>query len=150
MSVEHQHIRLEQEYPHPADAVFAAWSDADLKRQWFDLSDDRQGAWHSECRVGGVEYYRSPAGSSPAFAYHAVHRDVVDAERIILTSEITVDGRRSSVALSTAEFVASRRGTVILLTEQVAFLDGLETVERRTRGIGTQLGNLAALLDRRS
>lgn len=146
MSVEHRKIHVEREYPYPPQRVFQAWADAELKREWFDLAEDRNGEWFSDCRPGGAEYYRSPPGANPAYLYDAQHRDVVSGERIIVTSEITFDGRRSSVALSTAEFIATTSGTLVRVTEQAVFLDGLETGETRGRGITKQLNRLADAL----
>lgn len=67
-------------------------------------------------------------------------------ERIVVTTEVTVDGRRTSATLSTAEFSVTAAGTRLAITEQAAFLDGLETAEARTGGTVTQLKNLEAWL----
>lgn len=147
MSVEQLDVTVERVYPHSSDAVFEAWADPELNRSWFDLSRDRHGEWHSECRVGGTEGYRSPAGASPAFAYDAVHRDVVPGERLVLTSRITVDGRSSSFALTTAEFLHHHDGhTLLRVTEHVAFLDGLEAAHTRRAGVEAQLAGLSRVL----
>lgn len=147
MSVEHRTLRTEREYAHPVSRVFAAWADADIKRQWFTLSGSDGSDWHSDFRVGRTEYYRSPPGATPRVSYDARFYDIVVDERIIISAEVTVDGRTTSVTLSTAEFSETSLGTRLEITEQLALLDGLEEAESRTGGTVTQLKNLAAWLD---
>lgn len=148
MSVEHRTLRVEREYPHPLPRVFAAWADAEVKRQWFDLTQRAGDEWRSEFRVGGIEHYGSAPGVRPRISYDARYCDIVADERIIATTEVTVDGRRTSVTLNTAEFDVSADRTRLRITEQAAFLDGLEDEDSRIGGINAQLDRLGAWLTR--
>lgn len=150
MSVEQLDVLVEREYPHPPAAVFAAWADPEVKRSWFDLTRDPAGEWRSDCRVDGAEGFRSAPGATPAVTYDAVHRDVVPGERLVLASRITVDGRPSSFALTTVEFLVSEDGgTRLRITEHVTYLDGLERPETRRKGVEAQLRGLAEVLEGR-
>jgi uncharacterized protein YndB with AHSA1/START domain len=97
MSVEHRTVRVEREYPHRPSRVFAAWADPDTKRHWFTLDLRPGDEWWMDFRVGGVERYRSPRVS-----YDGRYCDIVPEERIILTTEVSLGGRRSSVTVNTA------------------------------------------------
>lgn len=148
MSVEHHTLVHERDFAHPRRAVFEAWSSPELKRAWFDFSDDPEAEWQMDFRIDGHELFRSRPGATPESTYDATYRDIVEHERIVLTAEITLAGRRSSVSLSTAQFAESKKGTTVTVTEQITFLDGIETPADRRGGTTTQLDRLATFLDR--
>jgi uncharacterized protein YndB with AHSA1/START domain len=138
---------IQHDYDHGPDRVFAAWADPALKVRWFDLSDAAAADYASDFRVGGRETFRSAPAASPAFTYDAEYRDIVENERIVSTYEISVDGRRTSVSVVTAEFLSTASGTRLIVTEQGAFLDGLDDPESRRSGGVAQLDALATTLD---
>ena len=146
MSVEHRMIEVSHRYRHPRDRVFAAWADAEIKRQWFALEFRDGDEWRMEFRVGGSEAYRSSPGAERRVTYDATYHDIVAGERIILTTEVAIDGRPSSVTVNTAQFETTPAGTLITVVEQATFLDGLETADGRVVGITRQLDNLATWL----
>jgi uncharacterized protein YndB with AHSA1/START domain len=137
---------VERDYPHPPEKVFAAWADPAVKVRWFDLSDAPDPDYAGDFRVGGTETYRTAAGVSPRYAYAAEYRDIVPAERIVTTYEMSVDGRRISVSLATVEFAAAPGGTRVVYTEQGAYLDGLDDARSRRTGADAQLDRLDTLL----
>jgi uncharacterized protein YndB with AHSA1/START domain len=63
---------------------------------------------------------------------------------------MTMDGRRISVSVATLEFLAQGDGTRLLLTEQGAYLDGLDTCAQREEGTRGLLDALADYLDKES
>ena len=74
-------------------------------------------------------------------------------ERIVLTSELVLDGRRRSVSLVTIELAPGDGGTTAMTyTEQYAFLapegDGRAEVAEREGGTRLQLNGLKAVLER--
>ncbi len=146
MSVDNSSWTIEREYPHPPDRVFGAWADPSLKVRWFDLSGSENPDYHGEFRVGGSESFRTPAGASPRFTYDAQYRDIVEAERIVTTYEMSMDGRRMSVSVATIELKATPAGTRLRFTEQGVYLDGLDTPDSRRTGTSSQLANLATVL----
>ena len=149
MSVETGSWSVIRDYPHPPARVFAAWADPAVKARWFDLSDPPDAAastYRSDFRVGGRESASSPPGRRPLWTYEAEYRDIVRDERIVVTYEIAVDGRRVSVSVATAAFEATALGTRLTYVEQGASLDGLDTADNRRGGTTSQLDRLATVL----
>jgi uncharacterized protein YndB with AHSA1/START domain len=147
VSVEHDSWTLERDYLQPPDRVFAAWADPAVKVRWFDLSGEPAPDYSSDFRVGGAETFRTAAGVRPRYAYDGQYRDIVAGERIILTYEVAVDGRRASVSVATVELAAApAAGTHLVYTEQGAYLDGLDDARSRRAGVRSQLDSLATVL----
>jgi hypothetical protein len=57
-----------------------------------------------------------------------------------------MDGQRISVSLATVEIAGTPGGAKLTMTEQGAFLDGLDTNEQRREGTEQFLDNLATFL----
>ena len=147
MSVEHDSWTVERDYPQPPARVFAAWADPAVKVRWFDLSGEPEPDYSSDFRVGGAETFRTAAGLRPRYAYDGLYRDIVQGERIVLTYEVSVDGRRASVSVATVEFAAATAGgTRLAYTEQGAYLDGLDDARSRRAGVESQLDSLTTVL----
>ena len=104
------------------------------------------GEWHSDLRVDGTEHFSTAPGSTPDLRYTARFRDVVENERIVATTEVTLDGRCATVSVSTVEFEPTPSGCRIRVVEQTAYLERRDTPQVRRTGIATQLTNLARLL----
>jgi uncharacterized protein YndB with AHSA1/START domain len=147
VSVEHDSWTLERDYPQPPGQVFAAWADPAVKVRWFDLSGTPESDYSSDFRIGGAETFRTAAGIRPRYVYDGQYRDIVIGERIILTYEVSVDGRRASVSVATVEFAATpTAGTHLVYTEQGTYLDGLDDARSRRAGVRSQLDNLTTVL----
>lgn len=146
MSVDYSSWTVERDYPHPPERVFAAWADPTVKVRWFDLSGSVDPHYHGDFRVGGTESFRTPAGEEPVVTYDAQYRDIVDNERIVITNEMAVGGKRMSVSVATVELSAASTGTHLVYTEQGAYLDGLDDPQSRRTGTSSQLDNLTAVL----
>jgi uncharacterized protein YndB with AHSA1/START domain len=65
--------------------------------------------------------------------------DIVPDERIVLAYSLSAEEVRTSAAPTTVELAADGGGTRVLLTEQVAFLDGVDGSASRERGLGALL-----------
>jgi uncharacterized protein YndB with AHSA1/START domain len=76
----------------------------------------------------------------------AHYYEVIADERIVLVYDMHLDGKFHSVSLATVELFRQGGGTNLVLTEQVAFLDGTENTDPRKRGTAQHLDRLAALL----
>jgi uncharacterized protein YndB with AHSA1/START domain len=149
VTVESGSWSLTRDYPHPPDRVFAAWADPAVKVLWFDLTDTaaaRASTYRSDFRVGGRETISSPPGLPPVWIYEAEYRDIVRDERIVVTYEISVEGRRVSVSVATVTFEATPIGTRLTYVEQGAYLDGLDSPDNRRGGTTSQLERLAMVL----
>lgn len=140
-SVEHATFVVERSYAAPPERAFAAWADPEAKAQWFGGS---QGEFELDFRVGGREFGR---GTEPneggSYVYEAVFRDIVEAQRIVYTYDMFVDGTLISASLATVEFEPNGEGgTRLVYTEQAAFLDGHEVPASREGGMGGLLDAL--------
>jgi uncharacterized protein YndB with AHSA1/START domain len=140
--VKHASFNLERIYETSTAHVFAAWADPKAKARWFA----GPGSQHElDFRVGGREVNRCrPEGKIVTFV--SVYHDIVPGQRIVYTSTLSVDERVSTVSLTTVELSPLGDGTRLVLTEQAAFLDGLEQPTWREQGTGTWLDALGTEL----
>ena len=83
-----------------------------------------------------------------SFGYEAVYQDIVDGERFVASYDVRVDGQRISVSLMTVELTAVPAGTKLVLTEQGAFLDSLDSNAQRIEGATDMLDKLGQHLER--
>ena len=149
-SVAHDTFVLERRYAASAQRVFAAWSSQAAKDQWFGPDEQVQAFEHAmDFRVGGRERIHARMVEQDAtVTFDAVYQDIVDGERIVYSYEMTMNGRRISVSVATVEFVSEDSGTVLILTEQGAYLDGLDTVAQREEGTVQLLAQLGTYLEK--
>ncbi|HKC29121.1 MAG TPA: SRPBCC family protein [Jatrophihabitans sp.] len=149
-SVTHDTFTLERTYPHSPERVFNAWAKSDAKAAWF--GDDEQletrGSYSLDFRIGGRERFTAVMTDGTPVRYDAVYQDIVDAERIVLSYDMHLNDQRISVSLMTVEFVGAPGGTQMVLTEQDAFLDGLDTREQREEGTRILFDKLGEFLDK--
>jgi uncharacterized protein YndB with AHSA1/START domain len=151
-TVVHDTFVIDRRYPATAARVFGAFADPASKKQWWNDPDIEKDAAHViDFRVGGHE---SMAGAIPgggaSFTFDAVYQDIVENSRIVYSYEMTMDGRRISVSVATLEFLADGDGSRLILTEQGAYLDGLDTSAQREEGTRGLLEALATYLEKES
>jgi uncharacterized protein YndB with AHSA1/START domain len=147
-SIAHDTFVIERTYDASPARVFAAFADPAAKVRWFGEPAGNGNSHDVDFRVGGRETLTGSApDGGPAFTYDALYQDIVDNERIIYSYEMTINGRRISVSVATIEFIAAAAGTQLILTEQGAFLDGLDTNQFREQGTKELLEALARYLD---
>jgi uncharacterized protein YndB with AHSA1/START domain len=146
-SVVHDSFSIERSYPVAPERVFAAWATIDAKRQWFGNEEGIEpvGEQALEFRVGGREHFSAKA-EGKLFDFDATYCDIVENERIVWTYDMLMDGRRISVSLATVQIAAEPGGAKLVMTEQGAFLDGLDTNDQRREGTEQFLDNLATFL----
>lgn len=147
-SVAHNTFVIERVYPVAPAKVFAAFSDLKLKGQWFQAPKewDNPDVQTMDFRVGGKETSNGGPKGGPQINYTATYQDIVLNERIVSTYDMTVDGKRISVSLSTLEMKAEGKGTRLILTEQGAYLDGSDDGSQRREGTEGLLDALGAFL----
>ena len=98
-------------------------------------------------RVGGRETNLGRLADGSQIVYDARFEDIVTDSRIVAgVHDEPADGRRMSTSLQTIEFVPDGRRTHLILTEQIAIFDGLDTVDARRQGIGELLDGLGRAL----
>lgn len=150
-SVVHGAFSIERTYPAPPQRVFAAWASRSAKDPWFGEGDDflvSTSEYTLDFRVGGHERLEGVLPGGRRFGYDAIYQDIVDDQRIIASYDVRIDGRRNSVSLMTVGFDEIPTGTRLVLTEQGAFLDGLDSNEGREEGARDSLDKLGQYLRR--
>lgn len=146
-TVTHDTFVIERTYDSPIANVFRAWADPERKARWFAGSADALGnAYTLDFRAGGREVNRGGPPDGPVYTYTAEFRDIVLDTRIVATTEMLAGETRISVTLATVEFYESGAATRLVLTEQGAYLDGLETAAQREHGTRALLDSLATSL----
>jgi uncharacterized protein YndB with AHSA1/START domain len=145
-SVVHDSFAIERTYPFPPDRVFAAWASLETKSQWFGDDEVEKIGEHSlEFQPGGREHLSGVAGGMQ-FDFDAIYHDIVPDSRIVWSYEMHLNGARISVSVGTVELSGVPGGTKLVMTEQGAFLDGLDTNEARRGGTEELLNNLGKYL----
>jgi uncharacterized protein YndB with AHSA1/START domain len=147
--IEHASFTIERRYEVPPAKVFAAWADEAAKASWFAGPEEWTAGPHRlDFHVGGREVSSGGPEGGPVHTYTAIYWDIVPDERIVYTYEMLMDGSRMSVSLTTVELKPEGERTVLTLTEQGAFFDGLDVPARREHGTGSLLDALARVLRR--
>lgn len=149
MSIVHETIVLERHYDATPERVFRAFSDAEAKAMWFPSAPAEwiaHGENTFEFREGGLEASATgPAGAEPYY-YTARYLDIVPNRRIIFSYEMSHGRQRISVSLQSIDLYPEGVGTRLVLTDQGAYLDGLDNARQRRGGIEPQLDQLAKAL----
>jgi len=150
-TVTHGSFVLERTYRHSPQTVFDAWARRDAKYAWFAdainflTSID---SYDLDFRVGGREYLDGKLATGRRFEYDSTYGEIVEGRRIVATYDVRIDGRRISVSLLTVEFEpAADGGTHLVMTEQGAFFDGIDTNDERIKGADESLDGLDRYMD---
>lgn len=148
-SVAHETVTLSRLLPAPPDVVFEAWRSVEARKIWsvpgpgveieFDTYDFRE---------GGVELSRCGPRGDLRFRCDLRFVDIVNDERLIMSEEVSTDGKRLSVALVTLTFASSGKQTKMDFTAQVVALDGADMVQGYRDGWTGAFANLEAYLKR--
>ena len=149
----HDRFTIERRYPHPRERLFAALSEPSIKQRWHaDPSMDVLG-FDSDFRVGGFDRQRYALGPDTPFPGTLLENegrfeDIVEGERVVMTTTMTFGGKRISTALITFELADEGPGaTTLTFTHQAAFYEGADGPEMRRAGWETMLDSLAGSLE---
>jgi uncharacterized protein YndB with AHSA1/START domain len=146
-SVLHDTFCLERRYEASPARVFQAFADPAAKRQWFTgPSDWTQHESSFDFREGGGEVSVSGPDGGPLISFRTTYLDIVADERIVYTYEMAMDGKRISVSVATIELRPEAGGTRLIVTEQGAYLDGLDAPKFRIEGTEGLLDALGTFL----
>jgi uncharacterized protein YndB with AHSA1/START domain len=149
----HDTFTLERSYRKSAAAVFAAFADPATKRRWYAEGEGHElDGFEMEFRVGGIERaaYRmgaaTPFPGTPLIA-EGHYEDIVDDARVVISSTMSLGGRRISTAIATFELFEDSGTTRLVLTHQAAFYEGADGPDMRRMGWEKLLDRLTAKVE---
>jgi uncharacterized protein YndB with AHSA1/START domain len=142
----HSTFTIEHRYPHKADTVFAAFSDAAKKRRWYAEGEAHElQQWEMDFRIGGEERlrYRFRPGhpiEGQVISNEGRFQDIVPGQRIVTAQTMMLQDKRLFSALVTMEFVADGDSTNLICTNQGAFYEAAgpdfpKMIEQGWRGL---------------
>jgi uncharacterized protein YndB with AHSA1/START domain len=150
-SVTHATFVIERSYDAAPARVFAAFADPAAKRRWFTNPEAPGPVEHElDFRVGGSEINRGGPPGGPTYSFEARYQDIVPDQRIVSTYEMQMNETRISVSVATVELKPEGTGTLLVYTEQGAFLDGHDSPAEREHGTRELLDGLDVELRRES
>lgn len=150
----HATFVLERVYPVPVERVWEAFSDLEIKRQWFGSSAFEEVERRDEFRVGGTAIHDGRRHGHLS-QFRATYTDIVPHERIVYTYDMWLDGVHASTSITTIVLEASddarQPGTRLTFTEQGVHLDGVhgpgpQAAAGREEGTGSLLDAIGRLL----
>lgn len=97
-------------------------------------------------REGGRELKRFGPKDDPRFVADTLYLDIVSDRRIVFSYSMTSCGESVSVSLTTIELSADGKGTRLLLTEQIVFLDDKDNAANREEGLASMLDKIGETL----
>ena len=151
MATVHDTFILHRTFPHSRERLFAALSDETHKKRWHaDTTMDTEMS-ETDFRVGGAERQRYVMNASSPFpgavlANEGRFEDIVAGERIVLSTSMSLGGRRISTSLLTFELGDEPGGSALTFTHQAVFYEGADGPEMRRGGWETILDSLARSL----
>jgi uncharacterized protein YndB with AHSA1/START domain len=146
-TVIHDTFVIDRTYPASVERVFAYLSDPAKKRRWYaDGSSHHVDLFEMDFREGGVERSSYRLGDQTPFpgtvmANDGRFEDIAPNSRIVISTSMTVGGKRISTSLISFELFAEGAGTKVVLTHQACFYEGAD-------GPAMRKGGWVALLDK--
>lgn len=144
----HTDFVIEREFAATPAEVFAAWADPDARMAWSDCHPGSTREHRLDFRVHGHELYEAVGANGEIERVDSFFFDIVEGQRIVFGYDIRFGQQRLSASLVTVEFFPAKRGTRMVYTEQLAYLDGHEDRDERMRGTAESLDRLTQLLAR--
>jgi uncharacterized protein YndB with AHSA1/START domain len=146
-SVQHANFVVEREFDASPARVFRAWADVEARTRWAVPAGDEIVFTESDFRVGGRDVSRCGPAGHLDFVIQTDYQDIVPGERIVVTENVASGGTTLAVSLMTVEFTRAGDGTRLVLTAQMAALDGSDIAEGSEAGWTEVLNNLARELN---
>lgn len=142
-SVTHSTFTIERHYGASPQRVFRAFSHPKAKRRWFAEGEGwTVERYELDFKIGGYEGGSFRFGDGPPIRNDTWYQDIVPDQRIICAYTMTIGDNRISASLATTEFKPADKGTLLVYTEQGAFLDGHDNVAQREAGMKELLSML--------
>jgi uncharacterized protein YndB with AHSA1/START domain len=144
----HDTVVVRRSFSAPVARVFRAWSDGDALARWYVPGDS---SWGSrvvahDFRRGGVKHLVFGPPGEPPWEESCRYEDILPERRLCFSMTILREGTPVTASLVTVEFHARGERTDVVVTDQIAILDGAHTASERERGWGETLGKLVSEL----
>ena len=150
-SAVHDTFVIERTFSFKRELVYAAWTSAQAKSQWFvGPSGWEVQLREIEFRVGGRERLKGRRPDGTTSLFDARYYEIVPNERIVYVYEMHTNDVRISISLATIELKERGEGTELIITEQGVFLDGYDDAGRREQGTRVLIDQLEQALQRQS
>jgi uncharacterized protein YndB with AHSA1/START domain len=140
----HSTFVIERNFPQLPARVFSAFAQPALKRRWYAEGEAHEiQDFHLDFRLGGSERFRyrfkegHPIAGSE-IANESTYQDIVENQRIVMTTRMSLNGKSILVMLATFEFVPAETGTDLILTHQGTYIDwpaGVKMIETGWRAL---------------
>ena len=150
MSICQHDFTIERRFRQSPEQTFQVFADPDLRQRWFRVPDTwTDTEWSLDFRVGGGEVNAGRDDRGIHHLFRSRFHDIVDGERIVFAYDMLLEGRLTSVSLTTIELrPEDDGGTHLIFAEHGAFLDDLEDPAEREHGTGLLLDGLETVLIR--
>ena len=147
LSVVHDTIEIRRTYRVPASRVFRAWT-VKAEMGWLGPGDAR---WNTrvveqELRIGGKRIMTFGPDEGPHLSEECIYVDIVADRRLCFAETVKADGETISVSMVTIQFNPQGDATEVIVTDQLAFLDGGDTPAGRREGWADTIAKLDALM----
>jgi uncharacterized protein YndB with AHSA1/START domain len=148
MSIRQHDFTIERRFRQSPEQTFQAFADPELRKRWFAVPESwSEREWSLDFRIGGGELNAGRDRDGIHHSFRSRFHDIVDRERLVFAYDMLLDGRLTSVSLTTVEVRPDDGGgTHLLFTEHGAFLDGIEDPSQREHGTGLLIDSLEAFL----
>lgn len=131
------------------ERIFQAWSDPEVKAQWFTGPADRWTLLRRSMDFvpGGMEVLEGRfVQSGLTTLYQARFHLIEPDKRLVYAYDLYHSGRFHSVTLSSLLLEPQGQGTAVSYTEQIVFLDGQDGTESRRHGTNLQFDMIEKVL----
>ena len=151
MATLHDSFTLNRRYPQSRERLFAALSDAALKERWYANSNMNTELFEMDFRIGGAERQRYVLSADSPFPgvileNNGHFENIVEGERIVVSTSMSFGGRRISTSLLTFELRDEDDGCSLSFTHQAVFYEGADGPEMRRGGWEAMLDALSRSL----
>ena len=145
----HGIFTLERVWAVSPARVFEAWSDPQLKAQWFTGPPERWTLLRRsiDFREGGQEILEGRFEESGLVTTYDARFHLIESDRrLVYTYDLHHGARFHSVTLSSLLLEQEGRATRVTYTEQIVFLDGKEGTASRRHGTELQFAAIERVL----
>ena len=109
-------IQITREFDAPRHLVYRAWTEPDLIRRWWSADRGEVTSIDVDLRVGGAWRYVMTAHGGFEVAFHGEYREIVPAERLVLTE--VYEGAPDAAAVTSVTFTEHDGRTLVTMLVQ--------------------------------